>query len=111
VNFQEVVHSALTEDAEVVEASVIQETEWTFMRCASDAKKSRGNGTRCCGRRPEQGRHGAPVQHHGEDCGQVDRPVPKAGVSPATVSRVLRRLGVNKLAALESSAPVRHLRT
>jgi transposase-like protein len=35
----------------------------------------------------------------------------KLGSRPATVSRVLRRLGVNKLAALESSEPVRHLRT
>jgi transposase InsO family protein len=31
----------------------------------------------------------------------------KVGVSPATVSRVLRRLGLNKLAALEPSEPVR----
>src|SRR6516165_9187328 len=31
----------------------------------------------------------------------------KAGVSPATVSRVLRRLGLNKLSALEPAEPVR----
>jgi len=32
VSFQEVVHSALTENAEVAEASVIRGTEWTFTR-------------------------------------------------------------------------------
>jgi len=32
VNFQEVVHSVPTEDAEVAEASVIRGTEWTFTR-------------------------------------------------------------------------------
>ena len=31
----------------------------------------------------------------------------KTGVSPATVSRVLRRLGLNKLSALEPAEPVR----
>ena len=31
----------------------------------------------------------------------------KVGVSPATVSRVLRRLGLNKLSALEPAEPVR----
>jgi len=31
----------------------------------------------------------------------------EVGVSPATVSRILRRLGLNKLAALEPAAPVR----
>jgi IS30 family transposase len=31
----------------------------------------------------------------------------EAGVSPATVSRVLRRLGLNKLSALEPAEPVR----
>jgi hypothetical protein len=31
-NFQEVVHSVLTEDAVVAEASVIRGTEWTFIR-------------------------------------------------------------------------------
>jgi hypothetical protein len=32
VNFQEVVHSILTEDAEVAEASVIRGSEWTVIR-------------------------------------------------------------------------------
>jgi hypothetical protein len=32
VSFQEVVHSVLTEDAEVAKASVIRGTEWTFIR-------------------------------------------------------------------------------
>lgn len=93
----------------------------------------------CDRRRLEQGRRGAPVQHHGEDRGQVverfraegvdglrdrsARPLSlpsqtapatcavvealrrqrhtgkqiaaEVGVSPATVSRILRRLGVN----------------
>jgi transposase InsO family protein len=31
----------------------------------------------------------------------------EAGVSPATVSRILRRLGLNRIAALEPAAPVR----
>ena len=31
------------------------------------------------------------------------------GVSPATVSRVLRRLGLNKLSALEPAEPVRRM--
>ena len=33
----------------------------------------------------------------------------ETGVSPATVSRVLRRLGLNKLSALEPAEPVRAL--
>ena len=31
----------------------------------------------------------------------------QVGVSPATVSRILRRLGLNKLSALEPAEPVR----
>ncbi|MBP1886380.1 IS30 family transposase [Ensifer mexicanus] len=31
----------------------------------------------------------------------------ETGVSPATVSRVLRRLGLNKLSALEPAEPIR----
>jgi hypothetical protein len=31
----------------------------------------------------------------------------EVGVSPATVSRILRRLGINKLSALEPAEPVR----
>ena len=37
---------------------------------------------------------------------QADRPA-ETGVSPATVSRVLRRLGLNKLSALEPAEPIR----
>jgi hypothetical protein len=31
----------------------------------------------------------------------------EVGISPATVSRVLRRLGLNRLAALEPAEPIR----
>src|SRR5579871_253074 len=45
VNFQEVVHSALTEEAEVAEASDSEgEPNGRPQECASDAKRSRGHG-------------------------------------------------------------------
>ena len=39
--------------------------------------------------------------------GPASRSPPRSGVSPATVSRILRRLGLNRIAALEPAEPVR----
>src|SRR5882757_8349030 len=75
VNFQEVVHSVRTGNADVAKPQCI-------------AEGSNGHPQEC-------------QRHTGKQIAA------EVGVSPATVCRVLKRRGLNKLSALEPADPIR----
>ena len=74
VGFQEVVHSDWTENADVTNVSDSRGgPNGHPEECASDAQRSRDDGSRGVGLRAVPGRCGAPVQHEAEDRRQMDR--------------------------------------
>ena len=80
VSFQKVVHSALTEEAEVAEASDPRgEPNGRAQECASDAERSRGDGAERDRGWVRKSNRRAAVQHHGQDRRQMGRSLPRRG--------------------------------
>ena len=51
--------------------------------------------------------HARRSRHCGDGATTAKQIAAEVGVSPATVSRILRRFGLNKLSALEPAEPIR----
>ena len=79
VNFQEVVHSVRTGNADVARPQQFAGGPNGHPReCPPDPKRSRGHGSRRRGSRAEQGRRRPPVQHHAQDRRQMGRALQSA---------------------------------
>lgn len=138
MSFQEIVHSDLTEEAEVAELSD-SEGKNRMDTHKTDTKRSRGDGAERDRSGADEGRRRKAIQHHSEDGRQMGRTDPRrrcgwfarslvtactaiealrlqrhtgkqiaaeVGVCPATVSRILQRLGLNRMRDLVP-APLR----